>query len=223
MKNIEKIFTLTLYIIIISIILSIILIKYLSNKIEPSFSLYVEEEAKRITTHIINKSVREVLKENDINKLLPNNKEEINTRDLNVLLNSINEKVESNLKSIANLSKSNYINLDNITNMDYEIIGKKIIFEATLGSFIGGNLLVNIGPKIPIRVDISNDVITDINTKVSEYGINNALLEVYISIKVNTIINTPFTNKTDEIIVNVPILVKVIEGSIPNYYIPKYQ
>lgn len=213
-------FTLILFIIIISLIFSIILIKYLSRRIEPAFSLYVEEETKRITTYIINKSVSEELKKYNINSLLNNKELNINTNDLNKILLNITNKTENNLKSIANLSKNNIINLDSITNMDYEIIGKKIVFEATLGSFIGGSLLVNIGPKVPVRIDIASDVISDINTKVKEYGINNALLEIYISINVNTVVNTPFVFKTDKITVNIPILIKVIEGNIPNYYIP---
>ena len=51
------------------------------------------------------------------------------------------------------------------------------------------------------------------------YGINNALLEVGINVKVTSKINLPFISKDVEVSTTVPIVMKIIQGKIPNMYL----
>ena len=82
------------------------------------------------------------------------------------------------------------------------------------------SLLSNLGPKIPVKINLNGDVITDIKTEVQSYGINNALIKVNANIKVYMQVIIPF--KTREIVVeaNVPIVMKLVEGNVPSYYYP---
>ena len=67
--------SIVLYIILISIIMSLFLIKYFSNKYSKIFYSYGEAEARRITTLVINKSMsKEMFNEVGVSELLKINR-----------------------------------------------------------------------------------------------------------------------------------------------------
>ena len=80
----------------------------------------------------------------------------------------------------------------------------------------------NIGPKIPIKLNLIGDVISNIETKVTNYGINNALLEIGVYVEVSSKINLPFISKTVKVSNVIPISMKVIEGKVPQMYLNGY-
>ena len=55
-------------------------------------------------------------------------------------------------------------------------------------------------------------------TKITNYGINSALIEVNLEIKIKEKIILPITSKEIEVIQNTPIAIKLIQGTVPNYY-----
>ena len=81
-------------------------------------------------------------------------------------------------------------------------------------------MLSNLGPKIPVKINLDGDVITSLNTEVKDYGINNALIKISVNVKVYMNVIIPF--KTEEIIIetNIPIVMRIVEGEIPSYYYP---
>ena len=58
-----------------------------------------------------------------------------------------------------------------------------------------------------------------IDSNVKEYGINNAMIEVKIKVSVTMIINMPFVSKEVNVNTEVPIIMKIIQGTIPEYYL----
>ena len=74
------------------------------------------------------------------------------------------------------------------------------------------------GPKIPVRVEFVGSVLTNINTTIKEYGINNALIEMVIQIELKEKIILPILSKEILITNEVPVSYKIINGNIPNYY-----
>lgn len=191
--------------------------------------LYAEAETKRLTTLVINKSISYQLNSGmDVDSMfniVKNNNDEIEMVDFNTvnvikILNSITSLIEENLHAMTNGDISGVsIDLNGVSDMDYEYIGKGVIFEATMGSFTGSSLISNIGPKIPVKLNIVGDVVSNVETKVSEYGINNALIEVGIKVSVDTMVNTPFVSEVVNVEVVIPVSMKVISGSIPSYYL----
>ena len=55
-------------------------------------------------------------------------------------------------------------------------------------------------------------------TNIKEYGINNALLEVSILVEVNMRVNLPFVSDNISISSSLPVSVKLIQGTIPDFY-----
>ena len=80
-------------------------------------------------------------------------------------------------------------------------------------------ILANLGPKVPIKVNLAGDVISYISAEVDDYGINNSLIKVFINLKVNETIIIPFYDKNIVMEAKVPVAIKLISGKIPEYYI----
>ena len=59
---------------------------------------------------------------------------------------------------------------------------------------------------------------SNVSTKLTNYGINNALVEISINISLEEQILLPFTLKTITVENSVPIVLKIIEGNVPKYY-----
>ena len=76
----------------------------------------------------------------------------------------------------------------------------------------------NLGPKIPVKIKFIGSILTGVKTKVTDYGINNSLIEVYTTISIQTLVITPVSK--DRKTRNYEILVssKIIEGKVPEIY-----
>ncbi len=224
-----NVFTILIFIIILGLFLSYQLIKYFSDKAMPIFLSYAESETRKLTTLIINKAVtKQITNDMDVEDLftvVKNNAGEIilidfNSKNVTKILNSITNLVQLNLKAIEE-GNIDLIELPDNTLDGYDdnLLRRGIIYEIPVGVISQSSFLGNLGPKIPVKLNLIGDVITGINTDVREYGINNALIDVNINIEVTTRINLPFVS--NEITVNnkIPIATKVIQGQIPNYYL----
>ena len=51
------------------------------------------------------------------------------------------------------------------------------------------------GPKVPVKLSIIGDIVSTINTKVTNYGINNAIIEVSVLVEVEELVILPITTK----------------------------
>lgn len=224
MKKIH-IFTLLLIIILSSIICSYKLLEYYSIKMSPVVFTYAESEVKKLTTLIINKSITKQMSAGlDVDNLLNITKNDngdiqmisYNSITVTKLLNSVTNLVQLNIKSIEE-GNIDLLELPDI--YDEEKMKYGIVYEIPLGTVTDNFLLANIGYKIPVKFTLVGSTTTNLDTKITEYGINNALLEIFITIDVTTQINIPFVSKEVNMSTQVPIAIKLIQGIIPEYYI----
>lgn len=208
-----------------AIICSIIFIKILSNKIGPVYLDIAEKEVKKLVILVINNSINDdVINEignNELFDIVKNNNNEIvlidyNSMNVNKYLALVVRKVSNNLDLIEN-GKYNLLSFD-LEGYDNKLLNKGIIANIPFGSLLGLNLLSNVGPRVPVKFNLIKDVSGGIDTKISEYGINNAYMEVLVKVKVNVNINLLFLSRTINIECSVPISMKIIQGNIPNFY-----
>lgn len=94
----------------------------------------------------------------------------------------------------------------------------KIAFYIPLGSIFQNPIFNNKGPQIPVRMEIIGSVLSNISTKVTEYGINNCLIEMYVHVEVKEKVILPVIAKTITITNDLPVSYKVIRGKVPSYY-----
>lgn len=206
----------------------IYLFNFINSKISPVLMDYAELELKKFSNLVINKAItKEMGEEIDISELFvigKNKDEQINTIDFNPLvvnkiLTNITDSVQKNIKYIeqGDLEK---IDIDQtaLSNYDLNKLGKGIIFEIPSGIIFNNALLSNIGPKIPVKLNLVGDIVSNINTKVTNYGINNAMIEVSVNMELNEQVLLPFLSKKINLTTNIPIAIKLIQGTVPNYY-----
>ncbi len=201
---------------------------YLNKKINPFLINYAEVEIKRLSNLIINKAISEVISDDlKIEELLiieKDHKNEIQTIDFNPLyvnkiLTTVNRKVQFNLKNIIK-GKIDQIDLiiEELEDYDLKKMGHGIIFEIPSGAIFNNTLLANLGPRIPVRFELIGEVVSNISTQITNYGINNAMMEISIKIELNEQVILPFVSKKIVYSVQTPVAIKLIQGVVPNYY-----
>ena len=191
-------------IIIIVIIIIVIMLLYKLNQIvSPILMVHAKETAYNLITRTINTSVStsiENLKVEDLFITSYDSNGEIISIDfdsmiVNRLLSSISLNIENKMS-----------NLDNVSyNIPFGIIFKNAFLN-------------NLGPHIPVKLKLVGSIVNDIDTKITNYGINNALIEVYVHITVNIKVVLPLISDNISVELSVPIALKLIRGNVPQYY-----
>ena len=213
---------------IIIIVLGLVMfINRISKKFTPILIETAETEINKFSTIIINKAISQVL-EDRINteqlfSTVISEKGEIQTIDFNPIvvnqvLNIATTTVEENLKL---LEEGHLDNLKSYGYMDakkLKKLRKGIISEIPMGVIFKNSILANIGPKIPIRLHYLGDVNSNIKTKITPYGINNAMVEIGVHLEITAQIILPFITKKTSLNCTIPLAIKMIQGSVPNYY-----
>lgn len=91
-------------------------------------------------------------------------------------------------------------------------------FYIPMGVFFRNPLLNNKGPKIPVKLELVGVVLSSLYTKVTEYGINNCLIEISVRLEIEEKVILPISTDIVKIVNDVPISYKIINGKIPTYY-----
>src|SRR5690625_4871536 len=107
------------------------------------------------------------------------------------------------------------------------------VVEIPLGQATGNTILANLGPKVPVHFEIVGSLRSDVVHEIKEFGVNAALIEIYIPVTVNVQIVIPFSTSVAEVSTRVFIDSRLVMGSVPEFYssgtdgpsisIPKYR
>lgn len=108
----------------------------------------------------------------------------------------------------------------------YDVSNTKSIINGTNGIALkipflavsNSAFLANLGPSIYVPVNFAGSILTNIKSKISDYGINNALMELYVTIKLSVDLISPVSTKNVVIDYDVLIASKVINGRVPEVY-----
>lgn len=196
-------------IIVLSFLAAILVINKLYYKFNNVVLPLAENEAKKYMTEIINRATNKIEIDKDLFIIERDKNNEIkmvnyDSNKMSLLTNKITNNIQNGFDKI--LTDNNYI-----------------IGNIPMGIIFKNSLLRNFGPNIGIRLRIIGNVISELETEVKPYGINNALMEVRIKIKANAQVVLPLVSK--EIYVNnvIPISINIINGSIPEAYISSFK
>ena len=208
--------TFILIIIILSFILTIIMINYLSRQVNKILYPIGVSETRKVVTMIINSACDDVLISNDLYDIIRDDNEikmiNYNTKEATKIINNVTLNIEKKIKDIET-GKINY----------YGEEGNGVIAIIPLGVIFGNTFMNNLGPKIKLRLSLLGDIMSNLETEVKPYGINNAYIEVRINLTLTARIVLPFVTE-DVVISNViPISMNVVSGSVPSGYVYSYK
>ena len=202
----------------------LIFLHYYDLKINSGLIDYASSKIEEITTLYIKKDIapKGVELNNLINVNL-NNKEEITYVDIDMdyareLMIDIVGKIQDN---IFKLEKGN---IDDFINYNELKTNKGILYiEAPLFLNKKKNIISSIGPKVPIKLSFYEHVLGNVETKVTEYGINNALINVYMIITLEQKLYMPYREEKISKDYSIVLGSKIITGKVPSIYGDSYQ
>lgn len=187
--------------IIITFILSIFVVYLYSKKLSPLLIKYAKIEGKKVAIDIISLGVTDeissYLEKNDLYTVEKDNNGNIEMIDYNS--NVVNKILSISSKKVTK---------------NFEKIENDCIKKIPLGIITNNIFLNNLGPKIPVKISLDGNVLTSLKTKVKEYGLNSALIEVYVRIEANIDIIIPFYSKKIVVVNEVPISIKITKGNV---------
>lgn len=183
-------------------------------------------EVNRITSIIVNNGVRKYLSDNEkVNVVdIVRNGDRIeviryNTSVVNKISMDISNSIEQdiNYMIMGDFEKIDFSS-SKIADSYYDKIDNGLVLGISIGNITGNSLLANVGPRIPLKLEMVGNVNVDIKNKITEYGMNNALMEVFIEIEVNPVIVMPFLSEEISVVNRIPLVTEIIQGEIPDGY-----
>lgn len=185
---------------LISLFLFIIIFSLYSKKLNPKLNDYIDFLVKDEIYRKVIKSNNFITNEevNDILYIDKNDSNEIVYLDYNMdktykLLN----------KYIDSLKKDN--SKSKILTVPFFIASDNIIISS-------------LGPKVKFKYEIMNNVKGKIKTKVTDFGVNNALVEMYFELEIGYLVVIPMNKKESVLKTEILISSKVINGKVPTFY-----
>lgn len=225
-KNKRKI--LLLISLILIAFLTYFIIKLVGDMAVPTLTSYAKIEANKLTNIVVNRTIEKIVNNNlnvddfyIINKDNDNNINMIdfNTVEVNNILTKIINNVQNNLQKIED-GNINDLNISELGLQEYdkENLERGIIYRIPLGIITDTTILSNLGPTIPIKIALNGEISGNISTKITNYGINNALLETIINLEINQLVMLPVASSEMSVTTSVPIAMKLVQGIVPTYY-----
>lgn len=216
---------------LLSLVGSIVLLFYFINvQLLPTFMRYAEVETKKIASYVISKAITSrtanVLENNKVIETEPKNGENqglvdsnLNTEVITRIMSETQTLVQSHLEEAE---KGNLDYLPKSDRIEYDVNAMEqdggIVFYVPIGQATNLPLLGNLGPKIPIRFHIIGNVQVNAEREITEFGINNAYVQVSVRTTVNVQIIVPFASKSATVEQNIPVAISLLNGNVPYIY-----
>lgn len=185
---------------LISLFLFIIIFSLYSKKLNPKLNDYIDFLVKDEIYKKVIKSNNFITNEevNDILYIDKNDSNEIVYLDYNMdktykLLNKYIESLKKDNSKSKILTVPFFIASDNI-------------------------IISSLGPKIKFKYEIIDNVKGKIKTKVTDFGVNNALVEMYFELEIGYLVVIPLNKKESVLKTEILISSKVINGKVPTFY-----
>lgn len=195
----------------ISFLISLMVINYFSSQIKTILLPIAEARVNKYVNNMINNATGDILFDKELLKINKNSNDEV-------------EMVTYNTYEVTKLIDKITMNIqDEFNGLEYGKVNDEFVLQKIPFGVIFGNVFLrNLGPKINIRFDMIGNVLTNIETEVKPYGINNAYVETRVFIEANARIIIPFVTKNVKITNVIPISINIYQGKVPNGYITSF-
>ena len=197
-----------------------ILFHYFNRSIDPKLNEVVNMNIDKMLNHIITeyslKEDYETIK--DILILNKNQDGEIINIDFDLpsLYNFSNHITDQLKEDLFDLE----VGQTNIDYYDEYLSNGKDYFVLMVPYGMASNHIYfsNLGPKLPVKVKFIGSILTGVKTKVTAYGVNNSLIEVFTTINISTLVVTPVSSSKNNRDFEILVASKIVEGTVPAVY-----
>lgn len=185
---------------LISLFLFIIIFSLYSKKLNPKLNDYIDFLVKDEIYKKVIKSNNFITNE-EVNDILYIDKNDSN--EIVYLDYDIDKTYKLLNKHIDSLKKDN--SKSKILTVPFFIASDNIIISS-------------LGPKIKFKYEIIDNVKGKIKTKVTDFGVNNALVEMYFELEIGYLVVIPMNKKESVLKTEILISSKIINGKVPTFY-----
>lgn len=224
----KNLFTVLIYILLVAFVLAGFIIYYFNKLLSPALIKSASYNVERITSVVVSNCVRKYLSRGDVNfdlvEVIKGSDDRVefiryNASNVNKISMDISDLVleDINYMVLGEFEKINFI-LPNVTEQYYTEISDGIVLGISIGNIFNNNFMANIGPRIPLKLNMISNVEVEVKNSITEYGMNNALMEVYVEVRVTPVIVMPFLSKEIEVVEKIPLVTEIIQGEIPDSY-----
>ena len=200
--------------IVMSIVMSLVALKYFSVRANTVLLPMAEGKLRKIVSTIINNSTNNLTFDSSLFTM---------DKDQNNEIRMINYNSYEVTKLINEVTCNIEMELDKLNENKGSELDKYVISEVPFGSIFNSSFLRGLGPKIPLKAEMVGSIVSNIETEVKPYGINNAYVETRIFLEVTAIIYLPFVSKEIKISNSIPISINIVQGSVPQGYITTFK
>ncbi|MFD1608917.1 sporulation protein YunB [Oceanobacillus luteolus] len=92
------------------------------------------------------------------------------------------------------------------------------LVEIPLGQVTGNTVLANLGPRIPINLEIIGTVRTNITWEQMEFGINGLWISFYLNVEADVQVIVPFSSDLTTVTSQIYIDGAALMGEVPDFY-----
>ena len=210
----SKLFVLLFFVFLCNILLFNLFGNSLSDNVSKMTKVKIEEISKYYMNSVIKKYLNidssNYIKINFVNNNIMSI--DVDNNESNKLLRNILSDLESIVRDIENGKINDY------NNLEFMYGNECLILLVPLGTAFNNSLLYDIGPVIPVKVSFLENVDAYLDVSVEDYGINNALIKLYININMEQIIEMPIDKESTIIEYRFLIASKLVNGIVPSIY-----
>ncbi len=189
--------------VVIIICISVLTFYNILKSIDPIFDGLCIQKAKTLATEVVNEQSSVVLDNIDYKDIVSVVKDEENNTNIlktdvvviNKIASDVTLKIETKLQELKNEEIS-----------------------IPIGALTGNKYLAGMGPGIKIKVIPSGNITSDLKTEFESQGINQTMYRIYLEIKCQTSILTPYKTIEEEITNQVLLVETLIVGDVPQTY-----
>ena len=205
---------------VIVIVFSFILIIIINIKLKKALDNYINIESERVVSHVINQSIKDISFPSDYYLKTDDGNISYNFSNINSYKDELTKKIQNYFSLIESGDYSQYpLYTVQYNKNKYNKIKKGYLCEMSFNSLFNSVVFANVGPTIPIKLSFIGNISVNLDVKTKEYGINNAIVEIYADVGITNKISMPIVQKKINVSVKEPIVVDIVKGNIPDYYV----
>lgn len=101
---------------------------------------------------------------------------------------------------------------------DERLLEDPTLVEIPLGQVTGNTVLANLGPKVPINLEVIGTVRTNITREQTEFGINGVWISFYLNVEADVQVIIPFSSDVKTVNAQIYIDGGALMGEVPDFY-----
>ena len=175
--------------------ITIILFILFSSKATPKLVYLAKTNINKYVDHLASDYQKIIVETEDLNILTIKENASQEITSMNYDMNKV-YKIAENLTIYLEENISSQAKLNEYLQTNNSVASSKgLVLTFPLGQISESIFLSNLGPKIPVLVRFIDSVRTNVKTTVTDYGINNALLNISLEVKLSYEMITPITEQ----------------------------